>query len=112
MILKLVNLYATILEHRIFSLNRSGGAETRTKCTLLQIWAAGTGSVVLSKEAGFLMEEKSTVKIMEVHYDNTDFSLNTRDSSGARLHFSNNRFIRAGVLVGIRKWHLIMKGSF
>ena len=44
------------------------------------------------------MEEKSKVIILEVHYDDEDFSLNTRDDSGVRLHFSNNRFIGAGVL--------------
>ena len=36
--------------------------------------------------------------ILEVHYDNEDFSFNTHDDSGVRLHFSNNLFIEAGVL--------------
>ena len=81
-----------------FPHNRSGGADTRTKCTLLHVWAAGRGPIILPNDAGSLVKEKSTVIILDVHYDNEDFSMNTRDSSGVRLHFSNNRFIEAGVL--------------
>ena len=81
-----------------FSHDRAGGADPRAKCTLLHVWAAGRGTFILPKDVGLLLEEKSSMIILEVHYDNPDFSLNTRDSSGVRLHFSNNRFIEAGVL--------------
>ena len=98
MIVELMHLHANIIEHRIFSINRSGGADTRTKCTLFYVWAAGRGPTILTKEAGFLVEQKSTVIILEVRNGNADSSFNTRDSSGVGLHLSYNRFTKAGVL--------------
>ncbi len=79
--------------------DRGGGAnDPRSKCSLWHVWAAGKGPFILPKDVGLRMSEKSTMIMMETHYDNPNFSRDTRDSSGVTLHFSKNRKFEAGTL--------------
>ena len=68
--------------------------------SLLYVWAVGSNALVLPKEAGFRMGNKSSYgvrhAILEVHYDNPQITANITDNSGIRIYYTSK--LRFGLL--------------